>query len=212
MTENIEVFGQNSIRIMDGGRTIYIDPFRLKEEPGDADFIFITHDHYDHFSPEDIAKVVCDTTVMIVPEKMLAKAKEVEMLVSRIETVRPGGHYEIDGLTFDTVAAYNLMKPFHPKSAQWVGYIFDIGGRKIYVAGDTDATAEAKAVKCDVALIPIGGTFTMDAKKAADLINEMKPSVAIPVHYGTAVGKPKDGEDFASMVKEPVKVELKIRF
>ncbi len=212
MTENIEVFGQNSIRIRSGVGAIYIDPFRMTEEPKDAAFVLLTHDHYDHFSPKDIAKVVCDTTVMIVPEKMKEKAEKIKDMVSRIETVRPGEHYEIDGLTFDTVAAYNLMKPFHPKSAQWVGYILDIEGRKIYVAGDTDATNDAKAVKCDVALIPIGGTYTMDAKKAANLINEMKPSAAIPVHYGTAVGSPRDGEEFASLVRDPVQVELKIKF
>ena len=212
MTENIEVFGQNSIRVRSEIGPIYIDPFQMKEEPRDAAFILITHDHYDHFSEDDIAKVVGDNTRLIVPEKMLNKTKSVAHLMKDVKTVTPGVSYEVDGLEFETVPAYNKLKPFHPKNAEWVGYILNIDDKRIYIAGDTDATPEAKEVKCDVALVPIGGTYTMDAKKAAELINEMCPKVAVPVHYGTAVGSPKDGEVFDANVKDPVKVELKIQF
>jgi L-ascorbate metabolism protein UlaG (beta-lactamase superfamily) len=118
----------------------------------------------------------------------------------------------VDGLEFETVPAYNILKPFHPKQAEWVGYILQIGGKRIYVAGDTDATKEAKSVSCDVALIPIGGTYTMDVKNAAELANILQPDVVIPTHYGCIVGNPEDGEAFAKLVKAPVKVELKIRF
>lgn len=132
--------------------------------------------------------------------------------MSKIVTVTPGVYKEIDGLEFETVAAYNTLKPFHRKDAGWVGYILRIDGKRIYIAGDTDATKEARGVKCDVALVPIGGTYTMDAKKAADLVNEIRPSVAIPVHYGAVVGSPKDGDVFAANVREPIKVEYKIQF
>ncbi len=212
MTENIEVFKQNSIRITDSIGKIYIDPFKMDESPNDAAFVLITHDHYDHFSPEDIDKVVGDSSVLIVPEKMAGKAKTVADKFSKTVTVKPDESYEVDGLKFETVPAYNPLKPFHPKSSGNVGYILEIDGKRIYIAGDTDATKEAKAVKCDVALIPIGGKFTMDAKDAAELINEMQPAVAIPVHYGLAIGKPSDGGDFAARVNDPVKVELKIKF
>ena len=210
MTENITVFTQNSIRITDRDRQIYIDPFQMREEPQDADYIFITHDHYDHFSPEDIKKVAGSNTILIVPEKMQGKANEAADLVSRIVTVKPGVHQAIDGLEIETVPAYNILKPFHPKSAEWVGYILQVDGKRVYIAGDTDATKEAKSVKCDIALIPIGGTYTMDAKQAAELVNTICPSVAIPVHYGSIVGKPSDGEVFANNVKNPIKVEFKI--
>lgn len=212
MTENITVFTQNSIRITDRDRQIYIDPFQMREEPHDADYILITHDHYDHFSPEDIKKVAGSNTILIVPEKMQSKANEAADLVCRIVTVKPGVYREIDGLEIETVPAYNILKPFHPKNAEWVGYIIRVDGKRIYIAGDTDATKEAKAVKCDIALIPIGGTYTMDAKKAAELVNTLRPSVAIPVHYGSIVGKPGAGEVFADNVKEPIKVEFKITF
>ena len=208
MISNIEVFTQNSIRIKGNGKIIYIDPFQMKETPKDADFIFITHDHYDHYSPEDIAKVCGDNTVLIVPQKMIDKVGEVSGLVSETVTVNPSAHYAINDFEFDTVPAYNKIKPFHPKSAKWVGYIVHIDGKRVYIAGDTDATKEAKQVKCDIALVPIGGKFTMDAKKAAELINTIQPDVAIPTHYGTIVGKPKDAEVFANNIKSPVQVEI----
>ncbi|MCR4739908.1 MAG: MBL fold metallo-hydrolase [Lachnospiraceae bacterium] len=211
MTENITVNEQNSIQIKDSQGMIYIDPFRIQNHPKDAAYIFITHDHYDHFSPEDIEKVACEKTIMIVPEKMEKKAQKEAGMISRIVTVKPGMQTEIGGIKFETVAAYNRLKPFHPKSAGWVGYIFLTDGKGVYVAGDTDATEEAAAVKCDIALVPVGGTYTMDAKKAAELVNKINPEVAIPVHYGSVVGSPKDGAEFAENVKAPVRVEIKIR-
>ncbi len=212
MTENIEVFTQSSIRVKDRDRTIYVDPFRMTTEPHDADYILITHDHYDHFSPEDIGKVANSGTILLAPAKMEDKAQEVSGLVARIVTVKPSVCLEVEGLELETVPAYNNLKPFHPKNAGWVGYILQIDGKRIYIAGDTDATKEARAVRCDVALIPIGGTYTMDAKKAAELVNAIRPDVAIPTHYGSIVGKPSDGETFAGYVKAPIKVELKLRF
>ena len=212
MTENIQVFRQNSICIGSEYGKIYIDPFQIERQPEDAAFIFVTHDHYDHFSPEDIAKVAGEDTVLVVPEKMKKSVGKTAGMVSRVETVIPEASYEIDGLKFETVPMYNIMKPFHPKSAGWTGYILCIEDKRIYIAGDIDAIKEAKAVKCDVALIPIGGFYTMDAKTAAGLVNEMRPEVAIPVHYGHLIGKPADGNVFAENVADPVKVEFKIRF
>ncbi len=212
MTDNIEVFKQNSIRISGHPGVIYIDPLQLADEPHDADYVLITHDHYDHFSPEDIVKVCSRRTVLVVPEKMAKKAEELSDAVGRIYTVKPGTYHELDELEFETVPAYNSLKPFHPKGADWVGYILHVDGKRIYVAGDTDATKEAKAVKCDIAMVPIGGTYTMDAKKAAELVNELRPEIAIPTHYGELVGKPSDGEVFAENVKAPVRVVFKIKF
>ena len=212
MTELIEVFKQNSIRIKSDKGVIYVDPFHIDGSYKDASFVMITHDHYDHFSPEDIEKVAGENAILIVPEKMMGKAEKISGMFKDVIAVNPGGSYEAGGLEFETVASYNTLKPFHPKSAGWVGYILIIDGKRIYIAGDTDATKEAKAVRCDIALVPIGGTYTMDSKKAADFINEIKPSVAIPVHYGEFVGSPKDGEVFSENVNEPVKVEFKIQF
>ena len=211
MTDQIEVFTQNSIRIRSDAGLIYVDPFRIPETPNDAEYILTTHDHYDHFSPEDIEKVSRKDTVLVVPEKMMKKAREAQHLVGRIETVKPGEHKIVQGLELETVPAYNNLKPFHPKRAGWVGYIFSLAGQRLYIAGDTDLTKENRLVRCDVALIPIGGTYTMDAKKASELINVIKPNVAIPTHYGSIVGRAEDAVVFSSLVKPPVRVEVKIR-
>ena len=212
MTKNIKVNEQNSIKIKSKYGMIYVDPFRIREKANDAAFILIPHDHYDHFSPEDIAKVGGKNTILVVPEKMEEKALEVAGLVKQIVTVKPGEHREVERLEFDTVPAYNIGKPFHKKDAGWVGYIFRIDGKRIYVAGDTDATVEAEAVKCDVAIVPIGGTYTMDAKQAAQLVNTIRPGAVIPVHYGTVVGNPREWEVFKANVADGIKVEFKISF
>ena len=208
MTENIRVFTQNSIRISSSSGAIYIDTFKMNEAPHDAAYILITHDHYDHFSPEDIEKVANKNTILVVPEKMRLKADKISGMVKRIETVSPGIKTEIDGLCIETVPSYNILKPFHPKSAGWVGYILNIDGERIYIAGDTDLTKEAKEVKCDIALIPIGGTYTMDAKKAAELVNIIKPKTVIPTHYGSIVGTAKDADAFAKLVDESIDVNI----
>ncbi len=212
MTDSITVNEQNSIRIVtESGRVIYIDPFRIAENLNDADYIFLTHDHYDHYSVEDINKVLMRDTQFVVPEKM-DKSVRKSTPAGRNLAVRPGQRYTAGELTFETVAAYNLLKPFHPKSSGWVGYILEIDGSRIYIAGDTDATPEAKAVKCNIALVPIGGTFTMDAKAAAGLVNIIKPKTAIPTHYGTLVGKPSDADTFERLVDKGIDVVRKISF
>lgn len=212
--ENIEVLTQSCIRIRSDKGIIYLDPFRMGAAPHDADYIFVTHDHYDHFSPEDIEKASSGAaTVLIVPEKLRGAAgEEAGRLVGRIETVKPGEQYKTGNLEFETVPAYNNQKSFHPKSSGWVGYILQIEGKRIYIAGDTDATKEAETVECDIALVPIGGTYTMDAKQAAEFVNKIRPEVAIPTHYGSIVGRPEDEKTFAKYVKAPTKVEFKIPF
>ncbi len=212
MIDKIEVFTQNSIRIRTDSVTIYVDPFQMKEEPHDADYVLITHQHYDHFSPDDIRKVIRDTTIIVAPESMLDDARELDGEVKEIVAVKPGVYREISGLELETIPAYNTLKPFHPRRAEWVGYILRVEGKRIYIAGDTGLTNEAKQVNCDIALLPIGGTYTMDAKRAAELANIIRPEYVIPTHYGSVVGKPSDGQTFAGLVKSPVKVVEKIKF
>ena len=182
--ESITFYIQNSIRVATPAGNVYFDPFRMEQEPKDAAVVFVTHDHYDHFSEEDLKKVCCADTVLVVPEAMAEKAKAAAGSVKEIRTVRPNGTYEVCGIPFETVPSYNYPpKPFHPEAAQWVGYIVTVNGKRIYVAGDTDATEEARGVRCDIALVPIGGKYTMDAAEAAALINDMKPEYVIPVHF-----------------------------
>ena len=210
--QNIEVFTQSSIRILFEDRVIYVDPFEIKEEMKDADFVFITHNHYDHYSPDDIKKVVCEKSILVVPEKMAARADDLAPIFARIETVKPDTFHYVEDLEFETVPAYNLSKAFHPVSAGFVGYILCLGNHRVYIAGDTDATPEAKEVDCDIALVPIGGTYTMNPAEAAGLINEIQPKIAIPTHYGSVVGSEDDKDVFKQYVLEPVKVLFKKQY
>ena len=211
MTERIEVFTQSSIRIRSDRWVVYVDPFRMRGEPHDADYVFITHDHYDHFSPEDLEKVCGEKTVLIVPETMEEKAEAEAPAGIHIMTVQPGSVCWAGDLEFETVPAYNRIRPFHPRKAGWVGYILNLDGQRIYVAGDTDATEEARQVHCDIALVPIGGTYTMNAKQAAALINAIKPALAIPTHYGSIVGTKADADVFRKNVEEDITVSVRIQ-
>ena len=210
MTENIRVLTHSSIRIQSGDTVLYVDPYKVSGRPQDADFVFITHDHFDHFSPEDIEKVSCDKTVLVVPEKMRDKVLQEADETRGIIPVKPDSPYDINGFSFETVPAYNRLKPFHPKTAGWVGYIFCLDGKRIYVAGDTDATPDAKKVRCDVALVPVGGTYTMNASQAAELVNTIRPAAAIPTHYGSVAGSAADAESFREKVDPTVHVEIKM--
>ena len=210
MTENIRVLTHSSIRIQSGDTVLYVDPYKVSGRPQDADFVFITHDHFDHFSPEDIEKVSCDKTVLVVPEKMRDKVLQEADETRGIIPVKPDAPYDINGFSFETVPAYNRLKPFHPKTAGWVGDIFCLDGKRIYVAGDTDATPDAKKVQCEVALVPVGGTYTMNASQAAELVNTIRPAAAIPTHYGSVAGSAADAESFREKVDPAVHVEIKM--
>ena len=181
MLEYIEVLCHSSIKI-NKEKVIYIDPFKIDKNYNDADMIFVTHDHYDHYSEEDIDKIKKEDTIIIAPEELLTKLLRKGFRKDSIITVEPNKKYMIQGMKFETIPAYNTNKQFHPKENGWVGYIIEIKGVRYYIAGDTDITEENRRVKCDVAFVPVGGTYTMDFKEAATLVNEIKPKMAIPNH------------------------------
>lgn len=201
----IEINCHSSIKITKG-IIIYIDPFRINEEKHDADLILITHDHYDHYSPEDIKKVIKEDTIIVAP-KTIKELNNKENIIF----VEPNKTYNIKGYKMDTIPAYNISKHFHPKENNWVGYIIEIEGIKYYIAGDTDIIPENQQIKCDVALIPIGGTYTMDYKEASELINIIKPKIAIPTHYGSIVGDITDGEKFKKLIDNTIDVQILIK-
>ena len=199
MLNNIEVLYHSSIRI-NKEKTIYIDPFKIDRNYNDADIIFITHDHYDHYSEEDIDKVINKNTTIIIPEELLTKLLRKGINKNAIITVEPNVKYMVQGIKFETIPAYNTNKSFHPKENDWVGYIITLNDIRYYVAGDTDITEENRKVKCDVAFVPVGGTYTMDFKEAAQLINEIQPKIAVPIHYGSVVGTEQDASDFIKLL------------
>lgn len=193
---HITVNTQSSIRI-EGARTLYFDPFQVSRALHDADIIFITHEHYDHFDPDSIAKVKKESTLLAAPDSMKKKVVSGSGIAfDRCVFYQPGERQEMDGIVTEAVPAYNKLKPFHPKSKKWLGYIVEMDGVRYYVAGDTDVNEDIRKVRCDVAMIPIGGHYTMDWKQAADYAAELKPGAVIPTHYGSIVGNETDGQEF----------------
>ena len=202
----IEVNEQSSIRIA-GSSVLYFDPFHIDKLILDADVLFLTHGHYDHFSPEDINKVAVGNTKFVVPAKLLKEVKGLGVSDDRIIAMNPGDVREIsdrrgNSVKVKAVPAYNKTKPFHPKSSRWCGYVVTVDDTTFYVAGDTDGLKENESIECDVAFIPIGGTYTMNYKEAAEFTNKLKPGMVIPIHYGSIVGEKSYGQKFEELIDD----------
>ncbi len=210
MLENIEVLNHNCIKF-NKEKIIYTDPFQLKNHYNDADIILITHSHYDHFSEEDIEKVKNENTMICITEDLQDQALALGFPKENIITVEPNHTYQILGIEIKTIPAYNTNKKFHPKESNWVGYLLNLQGKIYYVAGDTDITEENKKVRCDVVFVPVGGTYTMDSKEATKLVNEIKPTIAVPVHYGSVGEEKKDAEFFVQNLKEGIEGKILTR-
>lgn len=207
MLENIQVLTHSSIKISKN-KTIYVDPFNIANNYNDADIIFITHSHYDHYSEKDIEKVRKENTFFVVPEDVKIELLHKGISNNKIESVKPNQTGEILGIKFEAIPAYNVNKKFHPKENNWVGYIIEIDGTRYYIAGDTDINEDNLKVKCDVCFVPVGGTYTMDYKEAAQFVNQIKPKIAVPIHYGSIVGTMQDAEQFISLLDENIKGEI----
>lgn len=186
---------QSTIRIQ-SDKVIYIDPFGIDGTPEDADVIFVSHGHYDHFSIEDIKKLAKKDTVLVIPEDCVKAARDAGFENSL--SVRPSLSYEVNGLNFNTIPAYNIGKFFHPKDKNWVGYVLKVNNVTYYFAGDTDFILEMKDVKADVAFLPVGGTYTMTWKEAAEAANTISPQVAVPIHFADLVGTADDAQNFVN--------------
>ena len=200
MLENIELFTQSSIKFTKD-KIIYFDPFKIEEEYHDANIVFITHNHYDHFSLEDIKKVVNENSLIVIPKSFEHELpKEYKRFI-----VEPNNTYEIENIKVETIPSYNRSVSFHTKESNWVGYIITIDNIRYYIAGDTDITEENKQVICDVAFLPIGGQFTMNPSLAAELSNTIKPKIVVPTHYGSIVGKKEYAIEFRNKIDKDIK-------
>ncbi len=209
MYEEVQVLTHSSIRIAEN-QIVYFDPFHVEGEPHDADIICVTHDHFDHYSPEDLAKVKNATTILVCPKTMEDSLSNSGISEEFTELVAPGDELEINGVRIQAVPAYNVGKQFHPQANQWVGYLVTMNEVTYYIAGDTDINEDVKKVRCDAALLPVGGTYTMTAEEAAELAEMIHPKAAIPTHYGSVAGKAEDGQIFADLLKDKINVILKM--
>ncbi|MBN1401616.1 MAG: MBL fold metallo-hydrolase [Anaerolineae bacterium] len=198
LLQGIHWLGHASFRIA-AEKTIYIDPWKLRQ-PVPADVILVTHGHGDHLSPGDIAAISREGTVIICPPTC------VDQVSGDVRPMRAGESLRVDDLIIEAVPSYNTNKPNHPKSAGNLGYILQIGERRIYHAGDTDLIPEMNEIRCDVALLPAGGKYTMDADEAAEAAARIKPKVVIPMHWGDIVGSARDIRRMASKMPEGVEL------
>jgi L-ascorbate metabolism protein UlaG (beta-lactamase superfamily) len=172
---------------------IYIDPYQMGRGHPDADVVLLTHNHYDHLSIEDLDRVAADRTVFLAPQDCF---DALEDLRGEVRIVRAGDSVSLAGLAVEAVPAYNNDKRFHPKEKGWLGFVLDFDGVRIYHAGDTDRIPEMKSIKCDLALLPVSGTYVMTASEAAKAALDVGCEHAVPIHYGTFVGDRSDAEAF----------------
>ena len=205
----ISWLGHDSFRIKNG-KTIIIDPFKIRPLADKADVLLISHEHFDHLSLDDIKKVSSEkTTVVTTP----ACKKELSSLkVKDVKVVKPGDKVVLGDVSLEVVPAYNLNKfrepgkPFHPKEDGKIGFILSVKGVRIYHAGDTDPIPEMKSFKTDIALLPVSGTYVMTPEEAGEATRMIKPKLAIPMHYGTIVGSESDAERFKQLANCPVQI------
>ena len=200
---SIHWLGHDGFRIEGEGLEIYIDPWKISGGPK-ADLILITHDHFDHCSPEDVEKISKSDTLIGTIESAAKKLK------GNIQVISPGESLTAKGISIETVPAYNLNKfrspgnPFHPKKSGYVGFILTIEGERIYHAGDCDVMPEMETIQADIALLPVSGIYVMTTEEAVQAASLIKPKLAIPMHIGKGIGELEDANRFKEKSSVPV--------
>ena len=208
LIDRIQWLGQAAVKIETNGITIYIDPYLIKQKDK-AGYIFITHSHYDHLSEEDIKKLATKNTQIFAPYDCVPKL--IDWGYHNVTGIEPGHKEEFDTFKIETVPAYNIKKTtYHPRGNKWLGYILTIEGQRIYHAGDTELIPEMKDIDCDIALLPLGQTYTMNSvEDAVQAALDVKAKTAIPIHYGLYEGTKDDAAKFRELLKDKVEVNIK---
>ena len=196
MIENVYWLGHASFKIKGRELVIYIDPWNIVPTEK-ADIILITHEHFDHFSEADIKKIIKPDTVIVTSYEVGRQLKG----KYNVKVLKPGEKTVVKGVEIQATPSYNINKKFHTKDSEKVGFVFVLDNIKYYHAGDTDLIPEMEDIKADVALLPVSGTYVMNAKEAAKATELIKPKIAIPMHYGTIVGSEKDAIEFKRLAK-----------
>lgn len=196
----INWLGHDAFRI-DAEKTIYIDPFGIPGGPK-GDLILISHDHFDHCSPDDVAKLQHEKTVVVTEKDSARKLK------GDIRIIRPGERFDYGSIRIEGIPAYNTDKPFHPRKNGWLGFVLEVEGARIYHAGDTDFIPEMKNLHVDIALLPVSGTYVMTAEQAILAAQAIQPGLAIPMHFGAIVGGYEDAVRFQKGLEGKIQVRI----
>ena len=199
-SDTIRWLGHDAFRV-EACKTIYFDPYQISDG-SPADLIFISHDHFDHCSPDDVMRIQGPNTIIITEKDSASK------LTGDIRVMKPGEQLELAGVKVTAVPSYNTDKNFHPKTRGWLGFIVEIEGVKLYHAGDTDFIPEMKDFNVDIALLPVSGTYVMHSAQAAKAAIAINPKLAIPMHYGAIVGNEQDAIHFQTSLEGKVEVLL----
>ncbi len=208
VVNKIHWLGHDCMRI-DSDPVLYFDPYEI--EPGvEAGIILITHEHYDHCSIEDVKKILGKETVIVTEKDSAAKLAKAlgKSVEGKINVLAPGDSIVVKGVPITAMPAYNINKKFHPKSNNWLGFVAGIDGIQVYHAGDTDLINEMADIRCDVALLPVSGTYVMTADEAVKAAIIINPGVAIPMHYGTLVGDEGDAAIFKKGLEGKIDVKI----
>jgi L-ascorbate metabolism protein UlaG (beta-lactamase superfamily) len=189
-------------------KVIYIDPYNIKEDSEKADIILITHSHYDHCSIADMKRIIKNGTKILLTADSQSKITRFDIPID-MQIVEPDKEISLGDVRISTIPAYNLDNPAHPREEGWVGYVIKMNDVFIYHAGDSDVIPEMQKLtghrqpdRTFIALLPVGGRFTMNAEEAAEAAKLIKPSLAIPMHYGSIIGGREDAEEFVRLCKE----------
>ena len=207
MIENLHWLGHDSFR-WDGSKTIYFDPWKIAKFAKKADIILVSHEHFDHCSKVDIGMISTKETVVVTCESAAQELKPSEPFCKEVNAIRPGDAFEVYGVTIKATASYNIGKSFHPKASNKLGFIVTMDGVSVYHAGDTDAIPEMGGYSCDIALLPVSGTYVMSADEAAGAALSIRPKVAVPMHYADIVGSVADAKRLQELLKDKVEVKI----
>lgn len=207
MIEKLHWLGHSSFR-WEGSKVVYFDPWKLSKNSKKADIICVSHEHFDHLSKSDIAIIASPETVIVTCASGAKLLEPSKVGCKEIRTMAPGDSITLAGVKIEAVASYNIGKKFHPRNTNKLGFIVTMDGISVYHAGDTDRIPEMDGLKCDVAILPISGTYVMDALEAAEAALAIRPKMAVPMHYGDIIGSDSDAERFAALLKG--KIETKI--
>ena len=166
--------------VMFDGVIIYLDPYKIEKGSDKADIIVASHGHGDHFSKSDIKKLMKDGTVLLGPMSCAYQLEECSGTPLKI-----GDSYDRKDFSIYLVPAYTIKKGTHPKSSGGIGTIIESAGKSVYHAGDTERIPEMKDLakrNITVAMLPCGGTYTMDFDEATDAALDIKPEIVVPMH------------------------------